>query len=336
MLTSIVRADNEWRFDPVDRAWTVLALNRRTLPPPALVPSATEAALLAASTCPFCHPEPASSRGHGPAFGRSLDRVERGPWTLVALPSPTPLGFVEDGPPPTAPFVAEGALGAHELLVPLGERAHGATLDTLGKEGLSGLFTLFARRALDLREDRRLQSLALVFLPAPMGRLAHPHAALFATPFAGPEAKDAALCPLCEDLKAAHASGRVLLEEDGYTAFVPYAPRRTLHVRVAASRHGGVTTFAALERLETAAAANALATGVERVAKALARLMPKAPLSLSLPALSLARENAGAHALLELTCPLEVDTPLADALGVRVSTFPPEELAAALRRQLDR
>lgn len=335
MPHSIVRADNEWRFDPVDGAWTVLALNRRTIPPFALSRPPAEAALHEERDCPFCElaqPGP----GHHEAFrGRVLDHIERGTWRLVAAPSPTPLCFVENEPPPATPFVPGGALGAHEVLVPLGELGHDATLATLGVDGLSGLFTLLARRALDLREDRRLQSLSLSVLPRPLGRLDHLHATLLATPFPGREAKDASLCPLCEDLKAAHVSGRVLAESEGFTAYVPYAPRGTLHVRIAASSHGGVATFAALERLETAAAANGLARVTERVASALSRVAPGAPLTLSLPALPLGEGHEGAHVLLEITCPVEADAPLAAGLGVRVITLAPEELTGMLRRWVE-
>ena len=336
MPHSIVRAENEWRFDPVDGAWTVLALNRRTVPPFVVTRESSEASLYEASACPFCTQGAAHDERSGDAFGaRVLDRVERGAQCVVALPSPTPLCFVEHEPPPVAPFVAGGALGAHEVLVPLGELNHGATLATLGEGALSGLFTLLARRSLDLREDRRLQSLSLSLLPRPLGRLDHLHASLLATPFPGREAKDPSLCPLCQDLKAAHAAGRVLIEGDGYTAYIPYAPRRTLHVRIAASAHGGIATFAALERLETAAAANDLARVVDQVANALAELAPSAPLILSLLALPISEDHPGAHVLFELTCPFEVDTPLSLGLGVRVVPFLPEELASILRPLVD-
>lgn len=331
----IVRADNEWRFDPVDGAWTLVALNRRTVPPLVATRSPAEAALHAEGECPFCDTAQPERGQAEPLRGRVLDHIERGRHRLVALPSPTPLCFVEHEPPPATPFVSGGALGAHEVLVPLGELSHDATLASLGTDGLSGLLTLLARRALDLREDHRLQSLSLAVLPRPLGRLDHLHASLLATPFPGREAKDPSLCPLCEDLKAAHATGRVLVEADGYTAYLPYAPRRTLHARVAASAHGGVATFAALERLETAAAANGLARVIDAVATALGRVAPGAPLVLSLPALPLAEGHEGAHVLFEISCPLEADAPLAEGLGVRVVTLPPEELASLLRPMLE-
>lgn len=326
MSHSIVRADNAWRFDPVDGAWTLVALNRRTLPPLVVRRPEAEEALLAQLGCAFC----------GPLETRALDRLHRGPFEVVALPSPTPLCFVEHQPPEATPFAMNGALGAHELLVPVGEKAHGASLTGLGESGLSAMLTLLARRASDLRRDVRLLRLSLSFLPAPLARLPHTHAALLAAPFTARHAAERAVCPLCQDLEAARATGRVLVESSGFVAFVPHAPKTTLHVRVAATEHLGVSSFAPLERLETAAAAGALARVVLQVALALEALVPGAGVAFAMPALPLSEEARGAHALFELFVPEGADDALARAHGTRITTLPPEELAGMLRARVAR
>lgn len=344
MPFSILRADNEWRFDPVDEAWTLLALNRRALPPLAPGRDAAEADLRRASDCPFCGVPgaeaamPAASSPtdallrEAPFGGRALDQLERDGQRWVTIPSPTPLCFVEHEAPPAAPFTATGALGAHELLLPLGSAWHDAHLASLPPAVAGGILTLLSRRAADLREDARLQSIALSWLPSAMGRLPHHHAVLLAKPFPGRQAQSAALCPLCEDLKSAQANGRVLWEHDGFVAYAPFAPRHNLHVRVVAAQHGGVGTFAALERLEDAHAADGLAEGLVQVARGFSRWAHGAGVALSMPALPLSLEAVGAHVYFEVVVPFDADQALGESLDARIVTLPAEAWLADLRR----
>lgn len=330
-MDSIVRADNEWRFDPVDGAFTVVALNRRWLPPPPRQRSADERALGQELPCPFCASADTLSTPDDPFRGRLLDHVERGAVSWVAIPSPTPLAFVEAEVPPATPYTPGPALGAHELLVPLGAPHHAQTLADLSATELSGLITLFARRALDLREDRRLQSVSLALLPASCTRLEHLHAAVLARPFPGYAAREAALCAVCQDIRAADATGRVLHRDADYVAYVPYAPRHTVHIRIAASHHGGASSLGPLEHLESADAADSLGAVVMEITNQVQGFHRGLPLALTLNALPLGREQAGAHLLFELTCPVDADAELAASLRTRIVTFLPEALANLLR-----
>lgn len=350
MTFTIIRADNEWRYDPVDGAWSLVARNRRTLPPLSVRRTPEEEALRHGAPCPFCDeltqlllpsqaannddkdaattPEPSVP---SPYLHRALDQLDRGTWQMVAIPSPTPLCFVEHEAPPQSPFVSEGALGAHELLLPLGPKAHQISLPRWDVDGISGLLTLLSRRCADLREDRRLQSISMSCLPSTWSRLSHFHASILATPFPGRASKNESLCPICEDLKSAQATGRVLAETDGYIAYIPYAPRHTLHIRIIATQHGGVETFAAMEQLESTAAANALAQLVLRSSQALDALVPNLPLHLNLPSLPLPTQSQGAHLLLELSCPAQNDALLGEGLGARIVALPPEDLVQELK-----
>lgn len=343
MPFSILRADNEWRFDPVDEAWSLLALNRRALPPFAPTRDAGEESLRGASECAFCGVPPAPDAvapledprdllRQPPYGGRALDQLQRDDQRWVTIPSPTPLCFVEHEAPPATPFTSTGALGAHELLVPLGSHCHDAHLGTLSPAIAGGILTLLSRRASDLREDARLQSVSLSWLPSASGRLPHHHAALLAKPFPGKQSRSAALCPLCEDLKSAQANGRVLWEHDGFVAYAPFAPRHNLHVRIAAAQHGGVGTFAALERLEDAHVADGLAEGLVQVARGFSRWAHGGGIALAMPSLPLSREAAGAHVYFEVFAPFDTDQALGESLGARIVTLPPDVWLADLRR----
>lgn len=355
MTFTIIRADNEWRYDPVDGAWSLVARNRRTLPPLTVRRTSEEEALRHGAPCPFCDlpalpkatPEAGSRKQSdtestdteevvpAPYVHRALDQLDRGAWQMVAIPSPTPLCFVEHQAPPQSPFVSEGALGAHELLLPLGPKAHHMTLPRWDDDGISGLFTLLSRRCADLREDQRLQSITMSCLPPAWSRLGHFHASILATPFPGRASQNESLCPVCEDVKAAQATGRVLTENEDYIAYIPYAPRHTLHVRIVAAQHGGSETFASMEQLESNAASKSVAELVLKSSRALDALVPGLPLQLNMPAIPLSTESHGAHLLLELTSPIQNDAMLAEGLGTRIISLPPEDLVQELKAVVD-
>lgn len=319
-MTQLIRADNEWRFDLLDEAFTVVTRNRRTLEPLAVSLPSSEMRLAAEQRCPFCDEAPM----------HVLDRVTGSSGReVVALPSPTPLGFVEDAPPPSGPFTSGGALGAHELLVASAPALHGAALEDLDEETLSSLLLAFARRRSDLAGDQRLGGVALALAPPSLSRFGHAHATLFATPFAAPRWSSAEVCPACRELADARARGRLLVEDDRVAAYVPFAPRADVHVRVAALAHG----TAALAPEPAEEHCRLFARVLRDVLARIVRAAPGAPLLLRAPALPLTDEDAGraGHVLLEVESLFPVDDALARGLGVRIVSVPPEELAERLR-----
>lgn len=175
MAFEILRAENSWRHDPVDDAWTIVTRNRRALEPLDVRPPRGELELHEGHECVFCDEsvDPVLAEvGHEPR--------------LVAVPSPTSLAFVEHDVPPTAPFMHQGALGAHELIIPLGYMNHEARLAALPEGAFEDLLVLFSRRHADLARDVRLQSVRLCVLPTAANRLKHLHGVLLATPFPPP------------------------------------------------------------------------------------------------------------------------------------------------------
>lgn len=320
-MTQLIRADNEWRFDLLDEAYTVVARNRRALEPLRVELPAAEARLHERRGCPFCDEAPL------PVLERVTDEAGR---EVLALPSPTPLTFVEDEPPPTGPFASGGALGAHELLVATGTATHRAPLHALEAETLALLLRAFARRRADLAGDKRLASATLALPPPTLSRFDHAHGALLATPFPAPRFSSAELCPACRELTHARAHGRVIVEREGVAAWVPFAPRADVHVRVAALAHGTASLGEGAVEAHCLALGRVIADIVARVIRA----APSAPLLLSARPLPLDDddgEGKSGHLVLELEGLFAVDEPLARGLGARVVSVPPEELAERLR-----
>jgi len=312
MPFEVRRAENEWRHDPVDRAWTLVARNRRLVTPLDVARANDERALHDTLTCPLCSD-----------VSPVLDR-EGG---VCAIPAPSALAFVEDDLPPAVPFQRAGALGAHELLVAVGSAAHGRDPVDLDERTFEDLFVLFSRRHADLSRDQRLQSLTLALLPAPLARTDHLVGSLLATPFPADDPRPPSSCPLCEDQKTAHAHGRVVTDDEGIVAFVPFAPRTSLHVRVVAP-HGE-----RVERLPPSeSTVRRFASVIHRTLTALHTLQHGARFSVVVERVPLRpRTDGPPHLLATIECTNDVDGALAAHLGTRICAVSPEEVARALR-----
>lgn len=319
-MYAVHRAENAWRYDPVDGQWTVVARNRRVTEPMPLGRPPGENRLDDERSCPFCQ------RGHE----HVIDEVEAGGGErAVALPSPTPLAFVEHGPPPAAPFLEGGALGAHELFVPLGASYHGAAPSALSDGALEALFVLLHRRHGDLARDLRLGALHFALLPALATRVGHLAGVLLGTPFGARPAAPPETCPVIADVEHARRSGRLLVEEGELTAYVPFAPRGTVHVRVTVGTH----PVSRLPPQEEETRAHARVIG--RLLRALDEAVPEGRAQLTLTRIPLRPHEGRVPPLLaDLELPLESDHLLGRSLGVRITSMPPEDLADVLRTAL--
>lgn len=315
----IQRAQNSWRYDPVDEAWTLVARNRRFLPGLEVALPKSERVLREHAVCPFCttkRPDPV------------IDAVDGKVGTTVAIPSPTPLTFVEHGPPPAAPWIDDGALGAHELLVPVGPAAHAERLTDLGAEWLEDVFVLFGRRHKDLARDVRLLSLQLAILPPGAARFEHLHASLLALPLPPLEALPPETCPVHADFENARRSGRLVFEDHGLYAYVPFAPRTNVHVRLVTGLAGSAERMPPSEKTQRryARRIHGLVTAIEEV-------LPSARCAVSLKRVPF-RPHLGrvAPLLADVEVLFDPDEPLGRANGMRVVSLSPEELAETLRK----
>ncbi len=319
-MTHLIRADNEWRFDLLDEDFSVVTRNRRTLEPLSVQLPASEQRLQASRSCPFCDDEPQ----------QLLDRVRgaSGQEVLV-LPSPTPLGFVEHGPPPLRAFASAGALAAHELLVASGAKQHGASLTDLDEETLALVLLAYCRRRAELAGDKRLGGVSLCIAPAALSRFAHAHATLLAAPFSAPRYSSVETCPGCRELGDARARGRVVVEGGDVVAYVPFAPRANVHVRLAAVEHGAELLSLAHAEDRCRAIARVLHDVIARIG----RVAPGAHLLFRVCPLPLSASEDGrrGHLLLEVESLFDVDAVLSQGLSVRVLSVPPEDLAERLR-----
>src|SRR5690606_27969895 len=128
--------------------------------------------------------------------------------------------------------------------------------------------------------DARLGGLSMCIAPAALSRFGHAHAVLLATPFPAPRFSSQETCPVCRELSDARARGRVVVESAGVVAFVPFAPRANVHVRLAPQSHGSALLSAESAEEHSLQLARVLHDVVKRVnqvapgAELLLRLCP--------------------------------------------------------------
>jgi hypothetical protein len=330
---NLQRADNEWRYDPVDEAWTLVARNRRMLRPREMAPDSHETRVREGRTCPLCCDdvqhlgEYVIEHRHVHVGGYVAERehahddddddegdeeARRPPVPVVAVVSPTPLLFIENRPPEETHFVSHGALGAHELLAPVGPDFCRLPPSRWGADVCGALFALFAARHTDLARDHRLQSLSFIALPPGAARLAHAHAALMATPFVPRPALPPERCPIKADLDNARENGRLLLDDNGLCVWAPYAPRSSVHLRVAVDQ----------TKLPPEPA------DVLRYGRLIARCLSATDKALGAARATFALRDVALRPTEGRVAPLLAD--IAGALGRRVSSLPPEDLVELL------
>lgn len=311
------RAENGFRKDPIDQEWTLIARNRRVVPPRS-GPRPIEGPA----------PDPLDARAAAARLPHLGER-QNGQAHVKAVPSPTPLVFVEQQPPALTPFIESGALGAHELLI-LAGAPKDMQVANIDANAFGALFELWAERAHDLAKDLRLQRVGLSLPPVAGRRSPLCAAHLLALPLAPqhpPQVADA--CVVCAAIKAAQEGGRLVDQREGALSFVPFAPRGAAHVRVVASDHGALLADA------SGRVAAAMGTQVAGAAAALARVFETTDLAVEIAPVTL-RVSPGqaVHVVIDVVASADVDAVAFAQQGVRVCPIPPEDLAAELRSAL--
>lgn len=169
--------------------------------------------------------------GGGPADGPG--------WSLRVVPNKFPALSVEGELEPTGEGLYDrmNGIGAHEVVIETPD--HQSTLATLDESAVADVFWAYRERLADLRKDPRFEYV-LIFKNhgEPAGAsLEHSHSQLIATPIVpimvAEELAGAAQyfrrkerCVWCDILRQERDSGiRVILEEPGFLALAPFAPR---------------------------------------------------------------------------------------------------------------
>ncbi|HSD67616.1 MAG TPA: galactose-1-phosphate uridylyltransferase [Vicinamibacteria bacterium] len=222
----------ELRKDPVVGRWVIIATERARRPSD-FAPEPTP--LKGPAGCVFCPGNEEQTPPEVVAFRPG----GAGRWSVRVVPNKFPALQVEGELEPTGEGIYDrlNGIGAHEVIIETPD--HFANLGTLSVGAVADVLWAYRDRLLDLRKDPRFEYILLFKNHgAPAGAsLEHPHSQLIATPII-PELVDEELrgaaryyrmkerCVWCDIVRQERRDGaRIVLEEDGFLAIAPFAPR---------------------------------------------------------------------------------------------------------------
>lgn len=255
----------ELRKDPVIGRWVIVSTERSRRPDQVTEPKAdTENG----RECPFCEgresltpPEIYAVRPRGAAPN------EQG-WDLRVVPSIAPFLRIEGDLERRAKGLYDlmNGVGAHEVIIETNR--HIANMADLGEDQIGRVMTCYIDRILDLEKDTRFKYV-LVFknygVPSGGSKVRHSRSQLIATPINPKRVKEELAgarkyyeyhdrCVFCDLIKQEIAAkDRIVLDEDGYIAAVPFAARFPFEVWILPKKHScDFTAIDAASRLNLA------------------------------------------------------------------------------------
>ena len=237
----------ELRKDPVVGRWVIISTERARRPSDV----AGEPVRPVGDACVFCEgreaqtpPELLAGRpGGGPADGPG--------WTYRVVPNKFPALRIEGELEPEGEGVFDrmNGVGAHEVVIETPR--HDGSLATLSPDAVTDVLVACRDRIADLKKDPRFEYI-LIFKnhgEAAGASLEHPHSQLIATPIipvmVAEELAGAARyfelkerCVWCDIVRQeSRARRRLVLEEDGFVALAPFAPRLPFETWILPARH---------------------------------------------------------------------------------------------------
>jgi UDPglucose--hexose-1-phosphate uridylyltransferase len=228
-------------------------------------------------------------------------------------------------------------VGAHEVVIEAPE--HDARIEELPVSHLAEVLLAFRERMIDLARDSRLEYV-MVFKShgeQSAAPITHAHSQLIATPIVPMMVEEELAgglqhfrikqrCIWCDIVRQEHGGGRVVIEEQGFMALAPFAPRVPFETWVLPVGHR--SSFEATSAEELLALAGLLGELLRRMAKTLG----DPPYNLMLHSAPLR-----ARALDHFHWHLEIVPTLTDLAGFEwgtgffINPTPPEEAARYLR-----
>ena len=326
----------ELRKDPVVGRWVIISTERARRPSD----FAGQPVTPAGGPCVFCEGHEAGTPPEILA-GRPSGGPPNGPgWTWRVVPNKFPALRIEGELEPAGEGVFDrmNGVGAHEVVIETPE--HGASFATLSLDALADVLRAYRERLADLKKDPRFEYV-LIFKnhgEAAGASLEHPHSQLIATPIipamVAEELAGAARywelkerCVWCDVVRQeARSRRRVVLEEDGFVALAPFAPRFPFETWVLPVRHR-----AAFEESDPAEL-RALAALLGEFFRRMGRVLGDPPFNFMLHTSPLrAPALPSFHWHLEIIPKLTRVAGFEWGSGFFINPVPPEDAAEALR-----
>jgi UDPglucose--hexose-1-phosphate uridylyltransferase len=267
----------ELRRDPITGEWVIIASERAKRPSDFVSRPRTADPPYDLSRCPFCPGHESMTPPEIIAF-RDPGSPRNSPgWWIRVVPNKFPALAVEGnlGKVGVGMYDWMNGVGAHEVIIETPE--HGRSLALLDPRQVEDVLWAYRARYLDLKKDPRLK---YILLFRNHGRVAgasldHPHSQLIATPMVpGEVAAEMAgakryesyreRCVYCDIVNQERSEGsRVVLEDESFLVFEPYASKYPFETWVLPKRHS--PSFAAISAEEQASFARTLGEALRRI-----------------------------------------------------------------------
>ncbi|OIO38566.1 MAG: galactose-1-phosphate uridylyltransferase [Candidatus Omnitrophica bacterium CG1_02_49_16] len=202
-------------------------------------------------TCPFCPGNEGMTPHEIVSYGRKAGAKGMAGWQVRVVANKFPAVRIEASTEKYAYGIYDkiGGFGAHEVIIE--NPNHETEIADLPEEHVEWVLRAYRDRCLDLRKDKRFKFILIFknYGAAAGASLEHPHSQLIALPIVPSrvlgELKGAFKyyeytdrCIFCDMLNQDRAEKKLtVLEEDGFTAFAPFASRFPFETWVTPKAH---------------------------------------------------------------------------------------------------
>jgi UDPglucose--hexose-1-phosphate uridylyltransferase len=268
---------SELRKDPVTDRWVIISTERDKRPSDfAPVPPSNAAGL-----CPFCYGFEHTTPPEIFAIRNANTSRNSSGWQVRVVPNKFPALGVE------GELLREGVgmfdrmtgIGAHEVIIENPD--HRLRLWDYSVVEVERILEAYLQRSNDLKKDSRLRHLLLFKNEGEQAgaSLAHSHSQLIATPVVPKLVREKLegmqryfsykeRCVYCDEIREEQRFGeRVVMENDHFLSFCPFASRFPFEVKIVPKRHR--TDFAAIDSGEGHSLAEILRTTIRKLNESL-------------------------------------------------------------------
>jgi UDPglucose--hexose-1-phosphate uridylyltransferase len=237
----------ELRKDPILGRWVIISVERGKRPTDFVSAGLKKRG----GFCPFCPGNEYTTPDEILAFRPQGAEPNTSGWTLRVMPNKFPALHSEGELHKKGEGIFDkmNGVGAHEVIVETPE--HDLSLATISPEAFEDALSAYYQRLVAFREDRRIQYV-LVFKnegDAAGASLEHSHTQLIALPIIPRTVKDEIAgakrhyeirdrCLFCDIIhQELSDERRIVLENDGYVAIAPFAPRAPFETWILPKSH---------------------------------------------------------------------------------------------------